>query len=39
VGQEFIMAFIKVARGMAKNKPQKPHIPPKKRTEIIIITG
>ena len=30
---------MKVARGMAKNKPQKPQIPPKKRTATIITTG
>ena len=34
-----ITAFTSVARGMAKNKPQKPHIPPNKSTAIIIATG
>ena len=38
-GQAFIIAFINVAKGMAKKSPQKPHIPPKNKTAIMIMTG
>ena len=39
LGQALIIAFIKVAKGIAKNTPAKPHMPPKKRTAKIIATG
>ena len=34
-----MIALIKVAKGIAKNKPQNPHIPPKNRTDMMIMTG
>ena len=39
VGHALIMALNSVARGMAKNTPQNPQIPPKTSTAIIIATG
>ena len=39
LGQDFITASTRVARGMAKKTPQNPQIPPKINTAVMMATG
>jgi len=39
LGHELITALTKVAKGMAKNTPAKPQMPPNMSTEAMMATG
>ena len=39
IGQALIMAFMNVAKGIAKNTPQNPQIPPNTKTAVSIAIG